>query len=400
MDLIADAMSYNRFCEVKRYIHFVDNSDQPNTVDKYWKVRPVIDILHESFHAATSTSEHIAIDEMMVPFKGKSYLKQYLKSKPKKWGFKIWVQASTNGYVHCFEMYQGASISKRSEFGPIGDTVINLCHAIHGNNHKLFMDNLFTSVPLLRKLRSFNIYVLGTLRINRVHGIENNLVSDKLMERGSCSIATSDDNITVVRWKDTKLVHTISTYAVAIPEDTTMRYDRKDRKRIEVTRPLSIQEYNKFMGGVDLMDRMIAHYPHGFKNKKWYLRVFFHFLNVSIVNSWIIYREQCSDIPLLNFKASLVWTMLQIGKHSGPKRGRKSLSQTPPTKKRKNVKVPVPEVRYDGINHYPAKTTKKQASRCKDNNCTSRTRYLCKKCDFPVCPECMESYHTKTPVNI
>jgi len=88
--------------------------------------------------------------------------------------------------------------------------------------------------------------------------------------------------------------------------------------------------------------------------------------------------------------------MLQIGKHSGPKRGRKSLSQTPPTKKRKKVKVPVPEVRYDGINHYPAKTNKKQASRCKDNNCTSQTRYLCKKCDFPVCPECMESYHTKT----
>jgi len=27
MDLIADAMSYNRFSEVKRYINFVDNSD-------------------------------------------------------------------------------------------------------------------------------------------------------------------------------------------------------------------------------------------------------------------------------------------------------------------------------------------------------------------------------------
>lgn len=143
------------------------------------------------------------------------------------------------------------------------------------------MDNLFTSVPLLRKLRSFNIYVLGILRINRVHGIDNNLVSEKLLERGSSSIATSDDNITVVRWKDTKLVHTISTYAGAIPEDTTKRYDRKDKKRTEVSRPFSIQEYNKFMGGVDLMDRMIAHYPHGFKNKKWYLRVFFHFLNVS-----------------------------------------------------------------------------------------------------------------------
>jgi hypothetical protein len=105
MDLIADVMSYNRFTEIKRYIHFADNSNQPNTViDKYWwKVRPVLDILHQSFHAATSTNKHIAIDEMMVPFKGKSYLKQYLKSKPKKWGFKIWVQASIRRYykVHC-----------------------------------------------------------------------------------------------------------------------------------------------------------------------------------------------------------------------------------------------------------------------------------------------------------
>lgn len=42
------------------------------------------------------------------------------------------------------------------------------------------------------------------------------------MGRGSCSIPTSDDNITVVRSKDTKLVHTIFTYAGAISEDTTM----------------------------------------------------------------------------------------------------------------------------------------------------------------------------------
>jgi len=127
MDLIADAMPYNRFTEIKRYIHFADNSNQPNTViDKFWKVWPVLDILHQSFHAATSTTEHIVIDKMMVPFKGKSYLKQYLKSKPKKWGSKIWVQASASGYVHCFEMYQGDSNLKRKEFGPINDTVVNL----------------------------------------------------------------------------------------------------------------------------------------------------------------------------------------------------------------------------------------------------------------------------------
>lgn len=172
-------------------------------------------------------------------------------------------------------MYQGASNSKCTEFGPIGVTVVNICHAIHGKNHKLFMDNLFTSVTLLQQLRSFNIYVLGTLRINRVHGIDSNFVSEKLLERGSSFIVTLDYYITVVCWKDTKLVHTISTYAGAIPEDTTMCYDRRERKIIEVSKPYSIEEYTKFMGGVDLMDHMIAHYLHGFKINKWYLKSFF-----------------------------------------------------------------------------------------------------------------------------
>lgn len=126
MNLIADTMPVNRFSEIKRFLHFEDNSNKPLTslVDTFWKLRPVINMLHTSFHAAASADEHIAIDEMMVPFKGRSHLKQYLKSKPKKWGFKVWVQANTTGYVNCFDLYQGSSNEARSTFGPIGDTVI------------------------------------------------------------------------------------------------------------------------------------------------------------------------------------------------------------------------------------------------------------------------------------
>jgi len=52
-----------------------------------------------------------------------------------------------------------------------------------------------------------------------------------------------------------------------------------------------------------------------------------------------LYKEKCSGIPLFHFKASVVWTMLQIGKHDGSKRGRKSQIQTStPPKKRKKVK--------------------------------------------------------------
>lgn len=79
----------------------------------------------------------------MVPFKGRNSQKQYLKSKPKKWGFKVWVMANSDGYVYCFELYQDASNpSIKSNYGPIGDTVIRLCHNLTGKNHKLFIVHL------------------------------------------------------------------------------------------------------------------------------------------------------------------------------------------------------------------------------------------------------------------
>jgi len=168
------------------------------------------------------------------------------------------------------------------------------------------------------------------------------------------------------------------------------------KKKTEISGPVAVQEYNNFMGGVDMMDRMIAHYPHGFKNRKWYLRIFFHLVNMAIVNSWILYRKSVDgSMSLLNFKGSIVWTMLELQKAN--KRGRKSNSvdqKTPPKKRKSKKSIPL-EIRYDNIDHYPLKKVTGQASRCCDANCTSRTRYICGKCQSAVCPECMKSYHTE-----
>lgn len=214
--------------------------------------------------------------------------------------------ANSDSYVNCFELYQGASNTTiKLHYGPIGDTVIRICHSLIGKIHKLIMDNLFTSLPLLRHLRDQQILELGTLRLNKVFGIKEHLLDGKYLQRGWTSLATSNDNITVLRWQDNKLVHTISTYAGAIPEDKAKRFDRKSRTTIEITRPYAISEYNRFMGGVNIMDRMIAHYPHGFKNRKWYLRIFFHFLNISIINSWILFKKSIDpNLPLGQFKGA------------------------------------------------------------------------------------------------
>ncbi|KAG8237287.1 hypothetical protein J437_LFUL016200 [Ladona fulva] len=59
---------------------------------------PALDIL-DKFFEKHKPSREFSIDEAMAAFKGRHYMKQYIKSKPTKWGFKIWVLASPQGYV-------------------------------------------------------------------------------------------------------------------------------------------------------------------------------------------------------------------------------------------------------------------------------------------------------------
>lgn len=397
---IADAMTVNRFEEIRRYLHFVDNNQpqEERSKDRFWKLKTVIDSLHETFHKGQDPEEHMAIDEMMVPFKGHHGAKQYIRSKPKKWGFKMWVRASQKGYVQCFELYGGKKHIK-TNLSPISETVLRLCHDIHHKNHKLFMDNLFVSIPLIKKLREDGIFALGTVRLNRVPGVDNELVPVKNLRRGMTSIATSEDNISVLRWMDNRQVHMASTYAGALPEDTVKRYDRTSKTIVEIPRPYAIREYNRYMGGVDMADRMIAHYPHGLKSKRWYLRIFFHLINVCVINAWLCYKRSLNErIDLLTFKSSVANSFIQLGVDDSKKRGRPS-SLSPGnehSKKKKVAKVNVlPELRFDGINHWPTKNVNTREHCCRLPTCKRRTRYMCRKCGIHVCPDCMELFHSK-----
>jgi hypothetical protein len=49
----------------------------------------------------------LAVDEAMIGFKGRFFLKQYLPGKPTKWGIKAWGLAdSANGYLLKWDIYK------------------------------------------------------------------------------------------------------------------------------------------------------------------------------------------------------------------------------------------------------------------------------------------------------
>ena len=94
---ITSRISRKRFFEIQRYLHFVDNSTlaPPGTANyqKLGKVQPVIDFLSDRFRTIYNLHRDVSVDEAMIPFKGRSSMKQYLPLKPVKRGFKVWMLA-------------------------------------------------------------------------------------------------------------------------------------------------------------------------------------------------------------------------------------------------------------------------------------------------------------------
>lgn len=111
---IAQVMSSKRYKKIIENIHLNDNNTavqkgQPG-YDKLHKVRPLIEKLNESFTSAYKHSSFLAVDESMIPFKGRSSIKQYMPLKPIKRGYKVWCLAdSLTGYIQKFDIYTGKS---------------------------------------------------------------------------------------------------------------------------------------------------------------------------------------------------------------------------------------------------------------------------------------------------
>ncbi|XP_048859480.1 piggyBac transposable element-derived protein 3-like [Brienomyrus brachyistius] len=255
---VADTITLNRWEFIKKSLHFNNNEvKQGENLDPLHKIRPLV--IHLTSRLQTiPMSEKLAVDEQMVPFKGRNRLKQYLPSKPKKWGYKILILAGSDGVPHNFEIYTGRAVQppELPDVGASGNVVLRLAQPIPTQqNYKMFFDNWFTSVPLILTLAQQGIHCTGTVRSNRLPGV--NLMCDaelKRTGRGSFEQKTAkvgETTLHVVKWYDNRSVSLLSNYIGAHPVTKVDRWDGKQKKIIQVPCPAVVREYNKNMGGVD-----------------------------------------------------------------------------------------------------------------------------------------------------
>ena len=86
-------MSRQRFEEILRYFHVVDNTTEPDSstsgYDKLWKIRPLITLLSENCLKYYNTHLQVSIDESMIGTKCRLSFLQYMPKKPVKWSIKV-----------------------------------------------------------------------------------------------------------------------------------------------------------------------------------------------------------------------------------------------------------------------------------------------------------------------
>lgn len=201
--------------------------------------------------------------------------------------------------------------------------------------------------------------------------------------------------VSVVLWTDNKVVNLLSTYVGALPEYSVNRLNKKTKEKVAVSCPAAVREYNTHMGGVDLIDANLARYRITFRSRKWYLKIFYHLLDMVCVNMWLCWKKKdsCNIATLAVFKEEVALSLCKSGFVQQPTRG---MRLTEVKRRKKNTIIPSRHVRADRLDHWPVFKNTRQ--RCKYPTCSLKSDIVCSKCEVSLCCQkgqnCFSDYHT------
>ena len=131
--------------------------------DAVFKIRPLLSSLRANM-LKVEPEEYHSIDEQIIPFKGLSHMKQYSGDKPHKWGFQVFTRAGVSGIMYDFEIYTGKNMKLDGDLGISGNMVFRLTKDLEENkDFKVYFDNWFSSVELVKTLKERGIHAVGTI---------------------------------------------------------------------------------------------------------------------------------------------------------------------------------------------------------------------------------------------
>lgn len=237
-------MSHKRFHQIGGALRFDDKLSRPRRrEDRLAAFRKVWDMWIHRLELLFSPDRDICIDEQLVPYRGRCRFKQYIPSKPAKYGLKIWAVCDVKtSYAWRLQVYTG-KVGDRPEVNQGMLVALELTEGLQGN--VVTCDNFFTSFALGEELLRRKIALVGTIRKSKT-----DLPPQLLQTRGRATFSS------VFAFT---LTHTIVSYVPRRGKNVLLMSTKhrtpgvsEEQKR----KPVIIQDYNRCKGGVDNLDKV------------------------------------------------------------------------------------------------------------------------------------------------
>jgi hypothetical protein len=175
----SNIMARDSFFHVLRFLHFENNDYPPNhdtpDHDRLWKIRKIFDTLNNKFYELYNPTEHLAVDEVIVLYKGRVVFRQYIPKKHKRSGTKIYKLCNSLGYTYDMSVYLGKKWQHATaQITATPGKALQVIRRVQGLGHKIFMDSYFTLPALFDDLLQRKISVCGTVHHDR-HGMPQDI---------------------------------------------------------------------------------------------------------------------------------------------------------------------------------------------------------------------------------
>ena len=148
----------------------------------------------------------------------------------------------------------------------------------------MFTDNFYTKPKLAMHLRSEKTKLTGTVRVNS-KDFPADLVKMKLAV-GQSVFRRKGPMLAIAfceKQSQRRPVLMLSTAHKANIETKTIRGK-------ELTKPSMVFDYNTYMGGIDLSDKIICHYAAERPTRRYWKKIFFNLVDICLLNSYTLYR--------------------------------------------------------------------------------------------------------------
>jgi len=131
-NLVFPAVMYGeRFAEILCLLRFDDRGTRESrrATDKFAPIRDLWNLFVEQNRKLYTLSAYMTVDEQLLGFRGKCPFRQYIKSKPDRYGIKLWICADAETFfVFTMKPYLGreeAAIRNRT-VSPGAEVVLKL----------------------------------------------------------------------------------------------------------------------------------------------------------------------------------------------------------------------------------------------------------------------------------